>query len=146
MNETTITEDYVSFEVAKLLKEKGFDIPCHAVYDIAVTGGTPKFNKYEVLNHFPHGMKNSDDKYGMVISAPTYQEVMKWLRTKHNLSIEVYRTACGYVGCIVAIPSGTDIKFFDKDGDDLSSGQYTKWEYACEAAIKYYLEHLETLI
>ena len=28
-----ITEDYVSLEVAKLLKEKGFDEPCDFVYD-----------------------------------------------------------------------------------------------------------------
>jgi hypothetical protein len=28
------------------------------------------------------------------------------------------------------------------DGDDLPSGTYTKWEYACEAAIKYCLENL----
>ena len=27
-----ITEDYVSFETAKLLKEKGFDEPCVYVY------------------------------------------------------------------------------------------------------------------
>ena len=36
-----ITEDYVSFEVAKMLKEKGFNEPCHATYDTAVTGGKP---------------------------------------------------------------------------------------------------------
>lgn len=28
-----ITEDYVSFETAKLLKEKGFDESCRAVYE-----------------------------------------------------------------------------------------------------------------
>ena len=27
-----ITEDYVSFETAKLLKEKGFDSECHSYY------------------------------------------------------------------------------------------------------------------
>ena len=27
-----ITEDYVSYEVAKLLKEKGFDEPCYTCY------------------------------------------------------------------------------------------------------------------
>ena len=28
----TITEDFVSFEIAKLLKEKGFDEPCRSLY------------------------------------------------------------------------------------------------------------------
>ena len=27
-----ITEDYVSFEIAKLLKEKGFSEPCYTCY------------------------------------------------------------------------------------------------------------------
>jgi hypothetical protein len=134
MNEIMIiTEDYVSFEVAKLLKEKGFDEPCIAIYEDKVlrTNTLCDYHNSELSSY---------------VCAPTYQGVMKWLRIKHNLSIEVYRTACGYVGCIVAIPSGTDIKFLDKDGDDLASGQYTKWEYACEATIKDCLENLETLI
>ena len=28
-----ITEDYVSFEVAKLLRDKGFNEPCRGVYE-----------------------------------------------------------------------------------------------------------------
>ena len=75
-------------------------------------------------------------------SAPTIQMAMTWFREVHNLSVEVYRTACGYVGCIVAIPSGTDIKFLEEEGDDLPSGTYTKWKYACEAALKYCLQNL----
>jgi len=30
----TIKEDYVSFETAKILKEKGFDVPCIACWYI----------------------------------------------------------------------------------------------------------------
>lgn len=118
----TITEDYVSFETALLLKKKGFEqVGC--------------MKQYNTLGDLCVGYC-----YGPV--APTLQMAMKWLREVHNLSIEVYRTACGYIGCITAIPSGTDIKFLETDGDDLASGAYTKWEYACEAAIKYCLENL----
>lgn len=124
-----ITEDYVSFETAKLLKEKGFTENCLMRYNKA--GGlveeSYKFNwNFQTIDY----------------SAPTLQMVMKWLREMHNLSIEVYRTACGYIGCIVNIPNGTDIKFLEEDGDDLPSGQYTKWEYACEASIRYCLENI----
>ena len=135
----TITEDYVSFDLAKLLKEKGFDEPCHCFYEYR------KRLYNDMDKYFPDGMKNSDhDKEGNKgVSAPTLQMAMKWLREVHNLSVEVYRTACGYIGCIVAIPSGTDIKFLEEDGDDLPSGTYTKYEYACNAAIKYCLEKLE---
>ena len=135
-----ITEDYVSFETAKLLKEKGFDVPCDSYYDYFSSnvtmyqGYVPEFSD-SCTNH--NGRDNFD-----VYSRPTLQMAMMWLREVHNLSVEVYRTACGYIGCIVAIPSGTDIKFLEEDGDDLPSGQYTKWEYACEASIKYCLEKL----
>ena len=117
-----ITEDYVSFEVAKLLKEKGFDWNCES-------------RRFYLEPYYDQ--ESPDGVY-----APTLQMAMKWLREIHNLSVEVYRTACGYIGCIVSIPSGTDIKFLEENGDDLPSGTYTKWEYACEAAIKYCLEHL----
>ena len=129
---TTIIEDYVSFETAKLLKEKKFDEKCFVLY-----------NSDGML--IQRGIKLNNTQVGRIkcsYSAPTLQMAMKWLRKVHNLSVEVYRTACGYVGCIVNIPSGTDIKFLEEDGDDLPSGTYTKWEYACEAAIKYCLENL----
>lgn len=133
-----ITEDYVSFETAKLLKEREFDELGDYYYtkngeftDCLTIGYVNGGDQVICKNHtlFPY-------------KAPTLQMAMKWLREVHNLSVEVYRTACGYIGCIVAIPSGTDIKFLEEDGDDLPSGTYTKWEYACEAAIKYCLENL----
>lgn len=137
-----ITEDYVSFEVAKLLRDKGFDIKCRYYY-IQTKEMFEIDTKYhtalttqELLDLQVIGEK--EDRY----AAPTQAITMRWLREVHNLSVEVYRTACGYIGCITAIPSGTDIKFLETDGDDLASGAYTKWEYACEAAIKYCLEHL----
>ena len=137
-----ITEDYVSFEVAKLLRDKGFDAKCRYYYiqtkemfEIDTRYHTA-LTTQELLDLQIIGEK--EDRY----AAPTQAIAMRWLREVHNLSVEVYRTACGYIGCITAIPSGTDIKFLETNGDDLASGQYTKWEYACEAAIKYCLEHL----
>lgn len=137
-----IKEEYISFEVAKLLKDKGFDVKCRYYY-IQTKEMFEIDTKYhtalttqELLDLQIIGEK--EDRY----VAPTQAIAMRWLREVHNLSVEVYRTACGYIGCITAIPSGTDIKFLETDGDDLASGAYTKWEYACEAAIKYCLEHL----
>lgn len=58
-----ITEDYCSYEVAKLLKEKGFD-----------------YNGFDYI-----------DFEGEVIKQdrPTLQMAMKWLREVHNLLISV---------------------------------------------------------
>ena len=137
-----ITEDYVSFEVAKLLRDKGFNDKCiyyyiqtKEMFEIDTRYHTA-LTTQELLDLQIIGEK--EDRY----AAPTQAITMRWLREVHNLSVEVYRTACGYIGCITAIPSGTDIKFLETNGDDLASGQYTKWEYACEATIKYCLEHL----
>lgn len=127
-----IEEVYVSFEIAKLLKEKGFNWDCITYY----IDSKPNNVQYSML------FENNTTWEERCCSCPTLQMAMKWLREVHNLSVEVYRTACGYVGCIVAIPSGTDIKFLEEDGDDLPSGQYTTWEKACEAALKYSLENL----
>lgn len=54
-----ITEDYVSFEIAKLLKEKGFD--------------------ERVLTFYPPGD----------IPRPTLQMAMKWLREVHDIDVSV---------------------------------------------------------
>ena len=128
-----ITEDYVSFETAKLLKEKGFDWECIATYNL-VTG---TFEVEEIYQDWT-------TRWEAYVSAPTLQMAMKWLREVHNLHIEVYRTACGYLYIISKIPTGSDL--YDNgdayDGDDENSGQWTTNEKACEAAIKYCLENL----
>lgn len=75
-----ITEDYVSFETAKLLKEKGFDVVTEKCYILdnsnlcAVTVG-------QLFNGKPQG------KYE--IAAPTLQMAMKWLREVHHIFIQV---------------------------------------------------------
>lgn len=126
-------EDYVNFETAKHLKEKGFHVPIHTFYN-------PNKKNY--------GVKLDpcliDRNAGVCVSAPTLQMAMKWLRKIHNLHIEVFRTACGYLYVISDVPSGTDLygNVDANDGDDKSSGQWTTYEKACESAIKYCLENL----
>ena len=125
-----ITEDYVSFEAAKLLKEKGFDryplFPCYKedngeFIDIPTT--------LDTINY-------------CFISAPTLQMAMKWLREVHNLCIEPYRTACGYLYTISTIPYGSCKCNPKVGGDDEDSGQWTTYEGACESAINYCLTNL----
>lgn len=130
-----ITEDYVSFETAKLLKEKGFNERLLTFY---ITDEAKKEGCFQLMAFTDDKIDNNHSDHCYL--APTLQMARKWLREVHNLNVEVYRTACGYIGCIVSIPSGTDIKFLEDDGDDKASGTYTKSEYACEAAIKYCLE------
>lgn len=123
-----IQEAYVTFDTAKLLKEKGFTLEnCHTAYD-------------DNGNFFWYGDYSKDRKN--VIDAPTQQMAMRWLREVHNLCIEPYRTASGYLYTISKIWTGSEIYSDEFNGDDEDSGQWTTYEKACEAAIKYCLEHL----
>jgi hypothetical protein len=130
----TITEDYVSFEVAKLLKDKGFDEKCNSYFisnnEIALIANKRDFNKH-----------------GIYLSAPTLQRVMKWLRIEHNIHIEphIVRTKCSYG----YMPSYVDLKelklHFPFDEFDFSNAdKYAciTYDKACEATIKYCLENL----
>lgn len=137
-----IQEAYVSFETAKLLKEKGFDEKCFTYFDkngvayVFTTGGVAeRVNNTELDIYSPRIIQPECVR-------PTQQMVMAWLRLKYNLSIEPYRTACGYLYIISNIPYGTTLYSDHYNGDDEYCGQWTKWELACEAGIKYCLENL----
>lgn len=68
-----ITEDYVSFETAKLLKEKGFNVPVRTFYN-------PKYRGEKVCDGTALINYNADPKDGSLLcSAPTVQMARKWL-------------------------------------------------------------------
>lgn len=66
-------EDYVSLELAKLLKEKGYCWPCDSFYTLE---GVIKFRC--IADNF-----NRLTAY----SRPTLYEVQKWLREIHNIDV-----------------------------------------------------------
>ena len=124
-----ITEDYVSFETAKLLKEKGFDdFTCHSYF-------------------YKNGDIEEETRYEGDFGRPTLQMAMKWLRKKGfhifvPLEIDYdedergdkwYHNATYYP----EIRRVSDGKIMYDDGS-----LYAKPEQACEVAIKYCLENL----
>lgn len=122
-----ITEDYVSLEVAKLLKEKGFDIPYNSrgVYINGV-----------LLNPGDGYRFNYEDE---IINVCSLQMAMKWLREVHNLHIAV----------IVAyrhLPRRYEAHIMKlKSIDDFILNQlvdFASYEEACESAIRYCLTEL----
>ena len=70
-----IGEDFCSYEVAKLLKEKGFDEKTLSYYEdnVLCRGDWFEWNR-SPLGH---------------ISAPTHQMAMKWLRKVHNQHVQI---------------------------------------------------------
>ena len=160
-----MTEDYVSFETAKLLKEKGFKEFCFKCYGVAVlhNGADISFdeecelkdegreNEIEYVEGgrlYDYGCNNRD-KDAKAWAAPTLWVAMKWLREVHHWHIFV-------------IPRWEDVEYMPGEWQDEMTGyQYvivsvgevnrkneqpiTKAltpESAYESAIKYRLENL----
>lgn len=138
---TNINEDYVSFEIAKLLKKKGFDSDdCFAFYN---GKGEIKF-----LQTFSD-IADYDEKTSIV--CPTLQMAMKWLRDVHNIHIEIplYKVNQNevledrknlrvyYTFCMIQTETGDFL-----DERSYNDGVYTSPEQASEAAIKYCLKNL----
>ena len=65
-----ITEDYVSFETAKLLRERGFNGLCTAYYDCFTTDN---FH----CGYEPTDFNSIDIKIRNIVAAPTLQMAMK---------------------------------------------------------------------
>jgi len=110
-----ITEDYVSFETAKLLKEKGFE--GFTLFSYSNKGST-------MCGHW----ENEIDW----LPKCTLQMAMKWLREVYKLHIEPHiQTYKNYNGNI-----------YNLDGELLLGFTGESPEQACEVAIKYCLKHL----
>ena len=146
----TITEDYVSFETAKLLKEKGFDdIDCECYGWIGRSG-----KHYSVDDTFydDEELKEAQEDRKDFVPLITLQMAMKWLREVHNIYIyatpwyheeenplkkgEYNPVFNGWGYNISNLTTNTVIA--ESDEDNL----YSTPEQACEIAIKYYLEKL----
>ena len=120
-----ITEDYVSPETAKLLKERGFDEPCHALYH----DGEDKIFFGLDEDSYRNSILNAD-----CYACPTLQMAMKWLREK-NIFIDIYHYNCRkapFVWLIFAY-------------NKLPPRAEQTYEQAAESAIRYILENWDDI-
>ena len=135
-----ITEDYVSFETAKLLKEKGFDEYGMYFYTLK-DEGREGYKSNRKLREFAH---NSDPTLKeRAVSCPTLQMAIKWLREVHNchICVQAFITTDGLQGyCPFYTKVGDVFMWQNALGDDYATT--LTYEEACEAAIKYCLENL----
>jgi hypothetical protein len=128
-----ITEAYVSSEVAKLLKEKGFNEKISTYYLIHPSGFSEFFDKKD---EFPE----PEDVW---LKCPTHQMAVAWLREEKNILI--------YVFPVIDLPVKNNYTFYWKwDGKKKrhdaphigDKHNYESPEQATEAALKYSLENL----
>jgi len=146
-----ITEDYVSFETAKLLKEKGFKAWCYKSYGTAVYHkGVPisfdeecelkeegledeiEYVEGGYLYDFGYDNRKKDAK---VWAAPTLWMAMKWLREAHKIDITVDPHEVGNNWIYQFHICQNKDYLFSRDID-------TSYENCAEAAIKYCLKNL----
>lgn len=126
-----MNEDFVSYELAVKLKEKGFDAPCYGYYHC--NGGNDSF---ELCGNGDYDFLNSKNKHR--IAAPTIPQVCKWLREEKKLHIEVM-----FIG-----PTPNRVKYYitniggDRSFMDVSDEHYETWEQATLAGIEYVLDNL----
>ena len=133
-----LEENYVSFEIAKLLKDKGFDIETYTYWDLTTMTKTPKIGIESVSRNWNYKWK----PFSLPMSAPTLQMTMKWLREVHNLFVFPFpqmNTNKFWVE-IYQLSDNQEWKNLYCETIDLED--YSSYEEACEAAIKYCLENL----
>lgn len=126
-----VKEAYVSFEVAKLLKEKGFNKPCHSYYKHSHGKTTQEWSSVASNRSVYESEKGIE-----YINAPTHQMAMAWLREKHI-----------YLVFKPAYFSGEDCTYwsYEKWAGDNFEGEvlsFKSYEEAVEDALKYSLENL----
>lgn len=96
-----MNEDFVSFELANKLKEKGFREKCLAYYDAEDNVGLLYNTQYSIellpcqytdlLASYNSGdIAANLDTSDNCIDAPTISQVLKWLREEHGISLNIY--------------------------------------------------------
>ena len=125
--------EFITFEIAKKLKEKGF--PQHE----CDYGYIEKDDKtYRIVGPgIPDYLPNT--------AAPTLSQVLKWLREEHHLHFEVIATAYGYNLIISDIPDkGGSDRYYSHINDDGPNyiGGWDKYEDCILYGIEYVLDNL----
>lgn len=120
----TITDDYVSFETAKLLKEAGFDWPCEKWFELK--DGTP----IEWGADARCNWNVSKDDF----SRPTLSLAAKWLREENNIYVEVIRKFTFWQFSLINLNPVCIIK--------LTAGSFNTYEEALEEGLKEALERI----
>jgi len=149
-------EQLISFETAKLAKEKGFNINTLYYYgdskeeydrDIRVykekldKNGEEECRKYFNKNYplWCAGTLNDGTIYGYDrgtserLMFPTQSLLQKWFREKHNLYVEASPNASGYYW-IIETTNGTSIANSEFSGPN-EGGVWDKYEDSLEVAL-----------
>ena len=130
-----IKERYVNFEVATLLRNKGFNEPCRGVYE----------EKILRINTLCDWLNSNFSEY---VAAPTQAMACDWVEETFNIAIVLDLTILGYEPVFLNghkdpnIASNDVNQKDDMTGGDNSDGSWSSKELAYNEALKYVLTNL----
>ena len=121
----------VSFEIAKMLKERGFNETSNYLYN----------NNAEIKKGIlPNKLTN-------YYSAPTISDVLMWLYEKHGIWIYSVKSKYGWLGCVKDYSNKELKTIYTTHSEQMFlAGESDKWynspTEAYESSIKYVLTNL----
>lgn len=123
-------EYFISFEIAKKLKENGFDYPCVGHY----------VNNQLYIAHFINAFHSDKNES---IGAPTISQVLKWLREEKDIHIEFFLYNGKYSYFVKRITKICEEDLFHQClNEDTTEEEYDTYEEAELAGIEYVLDNL----
>ena len=142
-----MNEDFVTYELAVKLKEKGFNEPCFGWYYSSEVCGldyktTIVFNNsaYRGSNYKDMLVSHKDEKH---IDAPTISQVLKWLREEKKIYIVIAvnptlstKDKIAYYYQVYSNSNGETSDYYE------SEECYAQWEDCAIDSIKYVLDEL----
>ena len=102
-------EDFVTFEIAKKLKEKGFKEECFARYYCSDKTYFERNSYHPDTESVFYCYNNDEDLGRFYIDAPTISQILKWLRKEKGLhiAIDIWGRTWGYD--IIELTSGNSL-------------------------------------
>jgi len=142
-------EQLITFETAKLAKEKGFDWATDKHYENSLTesiheedgkSGPFGWEKGEInlqSDYFINNWKECDlsSSSWYLCSAPTQSLLQKFIRENRGVHIEIHKNASGYYWSMCRADGGTDLGWSDYSGPNMG-GVWDSFEDALEKGLQ----------
>ena len=137
-----MNEDFVTYELAVKLKEKGFKEKCLCYYigvDLVYNIESPIANNQLWFCH----NKFDNIWHRDNVDAPTISQVLKWLRKEKKIYIEIFLYNGKYSCFVKSVTQICEEGFFHEClNDNTTDEEYDTYEQAALAGIEYVLDNL----
>lgn len=137
-----MSEDFVSFDIAKKLKEKGFKLACIGHYE----GDRFEYNTYDGYDiniGYIARSYNDDNRFDEYTDLPVICQVLKWLREENKIYIVIAvnptlstKDKIAYYYQVYSNSNGVTSDYYE------SEECYAQWEECAIDSIKYVLGNL----